>query len=84
MDIDGDGKADLICRYHFQNGHHMAKLSNGDGTFKDLGHGYENVSSARDCAEKRQKEYKFPSSRGLGAYWFGPWEMRPNINVGNG
>ena len=34
-DINGDGMDDIIC--DDLKGHHFARLSNGDGTFRDLG-----------------------------------------------
>lgn len=34
-DINGDGNADMIC--DDSQGKHRIQLSNGDGTFKDLG-----------------------------------------------
>ena len=35
-DVDGDGKADLICEYHKPHGYRIHK-SLGDGKFKELG-----------------------------------------------
>ena len=34
-DINGDAKADMLCDH--PDGRHYAMLSNGDGTFEDLG-----------------------------------------------